>query len=86
MFLNQMKISCPKNKVIQTIYNYKTLREELKKAGYVFRSQSDTEVLLAAIEIWGLSAALDKFVGMFAFALWDKNNHRLYGYYYTTIK
>ena len=60
------------------IYNYKTLREELKKAGYFFRSQSDTEVLLAAIEIWGLSAALDKFVGMFAFALWDKNNHRLY--------
>ena len=60
------------------IYNYKTLREELKKAGYVFRSQSDTEVLLAAIEIWGLSVALDKFVGMFAFALWDKNNHRLY--------
>jgi asparagine synthase (glutamine-hydrolysing) len=60
------------------IYNYRILRRELKKTGYVFRSQSDTEVLLAAVEVWGLNIALDKFIGMFAFALWDKDNRELY--------
>ncbi len=50
------------------IYNYKELREEL--AGYPFKSQTDTEVILAAWEKWG-EACLDRFLGMFAFAILD---------------
>ena len=58
------------------IYNYKELRNELGK-GVVFRGTSDTEVLLAAIEQWGLVKTLDKCVGMFALALWDVRDQRL---------
>ena len=50
------------------IYNYRELRREL--AAYPFRSATDTEVILAAYERWG-EACLDRFVGMFAFAIWD---------------
>src|SRR5688572_3099016 len=50
------------------LYNYLELRAEL--ADYPFRTQSDTEVILAAWQRWG-PAALDRFLGMFAFALWD---------------
>ena len=61
------------------IYNFKTLRTELKTAhDIVFRGHSDTEVLLAAIEIWGFSKTLEKINGMFAFALWDCKNRALY--------
>jgi asparagine synthase (glutamine-hydrolysing) len=52
------------------IYNYKELREELERLGHSFRSQCDTEVLLAACAEWG-TQALRRFVGMFAFALLD---------------
>ena len=52
------------------IYNFIELREELERAGDVFESHSDTEVLLAALVRWG-EAALGKLVGMFAFALLD---------------
>jgi asparagine synthase (glutamine-hydrolysing) len=52
------------------IYNYKEIRKELESLGHQFRSQSDTEVLLAAHAEWG-TQALRKFVGMFAFALLD---------------
>jgi len=52
------------------IYNYLELRDELEAAGHRFRTQSDTEVLLAALAQWG-AAALGSLVGMFAFILWD---------------
>jgi asparagine synthase (glutamine-hydrolysing) len=52
------------------IYNYLELRKELEDCGHRFHSQSDTEVLLAAYEQWGV-LALSRFIGMFAFVLLD---------------
>lgn len=60
------------------IYNYRELRAKLNDIGYRFRGDSDTEVLLASIEEWGLVNAVKKFEGMFAFALWDKQLHTLH--------
>ncbi|MCS6095027.1 asparagine synthase (glutamine-hydrolyzing) [Shewanella baltica] len=60
------------------IYNFESLREELKSAGISFTSSSDTEVLLACVGAWGLESSLKKFTGMFAFALWDKQQSKLY--------
>lgn len=60
------------------IYNFKTLRRELEPLGHKFRGNSDTEVMLAAISYWGLEAAVKRFNGMFAFALWDKQEQRLH--------
>lgn len=59
------------------IYNYLELRQELEKAGYSFRSHSDSEVLLAAYSCWG-RAALRRLVGMFAFAVLDSQRRRLF--------
>jgi asparagine synthase (glutamine-hydrolysing) len=58
------------------LYNFRALRRELEQMGRRFRSQSDTEVLLHALSTWG-HAALDRFCGMFAFALWDRQERRL---------
>jgi asparagine synthase (glutamine-hydrolysing) len=58
------------------IYNFAAIRAELAVKGHRFRSSSDTEVLIAAYREWGL-AALDRLVGMFAFALWDADRRRL---------
>ena len=59
------------------IYNYIELREELKKKGYQFNTQSDTEVILKAYEEWGFDCQ-NKFNGMWAFALWDESKQELF--------
>lgn len=59
------------------IYNFRDLRIELTNLGFEFRGHSDTEVLLAAVEAWGLADALQRFTGMFAIALWDKSQRVL---------
>ncbi|MFZ1156243.1 MAG: asparagine synthase (glutamine-hydrolyzing) [Candidatus Sulfotelmatobacter sp.] len=59
------------------IYNFRDVRRELDQAGTKFTSHSDTEVLLKAYACWGESC-LTKFRGMFAFALWDARQHRLF--------
>jgi asparagine synthase (glutamine-hydrolysing) len=59
------------------IYNYRELRAELIPHGFHFRSDSDTEVILAAYRHWGLDA-VSRFHGMFAFALWDSDQKRLH--------
>lgn len=53
------------------IYNFRSLREELKEAGHRFRSSTDTEVLIHGYEAWGMPGLLARLRGMFAFALCD---------------
>ncbi|MDE0340833.1 MAG: asparagine synthase (glutamine-hydrolyzing) [Nitrospinae bacterium] len=60
------------------IYNFIELRDELTREGVRFQGCSDTEVLLAAVERWGLDAAIRRSVGMFSFALWDRTEKTLH--------
>jgi asparagine synthase (glutamine-hydrolysing) len=60
------------------IYNFQLLRKSLKNENIQWRSHSDTEVILAAIESWGIETAVKHCIGMFAFALWDKKERILY--------
>ena len=59
------------------LYNFIELRSELREAGYDFHTQSDTEVILAAYDCYG-EACVERFDGMFAFAIWDDQAKRLY--------
>jgi asparagine synthase (glutamine-hydrolysing) len=58
------------------IYNFKEIRKELEGRGYSFTSWSDTEVILKGYHCWGLGV-LDKFIGMFAIALYDRQKEQL---------
>jgi len=60
------------------IYNFPVLKKELENAGIKFRGRSDTEVMLAAFDVWGINRALQKISGMFAFALWDKREKQIH--------
>lgn len=58
------------------IYNFRELRSELLSKGYRFFSEGDTEVILKSYHAWG-SRCVDKFKGMFAFALWERDSGRV---------
>lgn len=60
------------------VYNLDELRRDLGGAGARFRGRSDTEVLLAAVEAWGLPEALRRSAGMWALALWDREERVLH--------
>lgn len=59
------------------IYDFAALMEELRAAGHTFRTRCDTEVIVHAWEEWGESA-VDRLQGMFAFAIWDRNQETLF--------
>ncbi len=59
------------------IYNFPELMEELQAAGHTFRTRCDTEVIVHAWEQWG-EACVQKFRGMFAFAIWDRNKNTFF--------
>jgi asparagine synthase (glutamine-hydrolysing) len=60
------------------IYNFGELRGMLDKQGVTFRGGSDTEVLVEAIDAWGLDRTLEQLNGMFAFAAWDREQRKLF--------
>lgn len=61
------------------VYNYEELRSQLRESGKapLWRGHSDTEVLLACVEAWGVEATLKKLIGMFAISLWDREERTL---------
>lgn len=59
------------------VYNFRELRAELEAAGHRFRSHTDSEVILHGYEEWG-TGCLDRFNGMFAFAIWDRRRRELF--------
>jgi asparagine synthase (glutamine-hydrolysing) len=74
-------MATPEGDVILTyngeVYNFQELRVELEAKGYQFRSQTDSEVVLYAYSEWG-PKCVEKFNGMFAFAVWDKRGQKLF--------
>ena len=60
------------------IYNFRGLRNELEDLGHTFRGHSDTEVMLACFSQWSVHQAVKRFTGMFAFALWDREERLLH--------
>jgi asparagine synthase (glutamine-hydrolysing) len=61
------------------IYNFRSLRSELESRGVsTWLGHSDTEIILAAFDVWGIRSALERFVGMFALAVWDKERSQLH--------
>jgi len=60
------------------VYNFHELREALEKEGVVCRSQTDTEVLLEALHLWGVSKTVPRLNGMFAFAYFDQRSQTLW--------
>jgi asparagine synthase (glutamine-hydrolysing) len=59
------------------VYNYRSLRRDLEAEGCVFRGHSDTEIILAAFERWGIERSVRRFIGMFAIAVWDIERREL---------
>lgn len=77
---HQPFISDCKNYVIVfngEVYNFKTIKIELKNLGYKFISNTDTEVILYSYKQWGIKC-IDKFIGMFAFSILDKLQNKLF--------
>lgn len=60
------------------VYNFQDLRAELAALGHIFRGTSDTEVILTAFMQWGVTEAVKRFVGMFAFAVFDRRERSLH--------
>ncbi len=60
------------------IYNFREIRQQLEQLGHKFRGHSDTEVMLASFCEWGLERSIKTFNGMFAFALWDRQEQVLH--------
>jgi asparagine synthase (glutamine-hydrolysing) len=59
------------------IYNFRELRKQLEEHGHTFKGHSDTEVILAAFDQWGVREAISRALGMFAMAVWDTRRNEL---------
>ncbi len=59
------------------VYNYREIRKELETFGYVFHSNTDTEVILKAFHKWGLNS-IEKFIGMFAIVIYDRKQEKIF--------
>lgn len=60
------------------VYNFHEIRRDLVQLGYPFKSQSDTEVILHGYSAWGMDKLVDRMRGMFAIALWDNREKKLF--------
>lgn len=60
------------------VYNYISLKEELLRQGHIFKSNTDSEVLIHGYEEWGIEGLLKKLKGMFAFGIWDEQLQKLF--------
>src|SRR6186713_1604217 len=59
------------------VYNFQEIKNELISKGYTFTTDTDTEVIVMAYKAWGMDS-IKKFIGMFAYALYDKTNAKLF--------